>query len=93
MQFKTVLLVAYGLGNSDIAQVLGTTEHVIKRALSDACNRAGCWNSGELVERYFLEIAAGLLELGRVRREWAELEARAARDLHADLGNLPRQVN
>jgi DNA-binding CsgD family transcriptional regulator len=75
MQFKTVLLLVHGLRSCDIAQVLGTTEQVIKNALSDACSRTSCGNTGELVQRYYFEIKGGLLELGRVRREMEELEA------------------
>lgn len=93
MQFKTVLLFANGLGNYEIAQVLGTTEQVIKSALRDASIRTCCWNSGELVRRYFREVADGLLELGRLRRELAELEARAVQILHARPGDLLRHIN
>lgn len=93
MQFKTVLLFAYGLTNCQIAQVLGTTEHVIKNALCDAYNRTGCWNSGELVCRYFRELADGLLELGWLQRELAELEARATLILHGRPGDILRNAN
>jgi DNA-binding CsgD family transcriptional regulator len=81
MQFKTVLLVACGLKNCEIAQFLGTREQVIKNVLADVYHRTGCWNSGELVRRYFREVATGLLELGRLQRELAELEARTGQNL------------
>jgi DNA-binding CsgD family transcriptional regulator len=81
MQFKTVLLVACGLKNCEIAEFLGTRELVIKNVLADVYNRTGCWNSGELVRRYFREVATGLLELGRLQRELAELEARTGQHL------------
>ena len=77
MQFKTVLLVACGLKNSEIAEFLGMTEQVVTNALKDVYERTGCWNSSELVRRYFREMASGLLELGGLQRELAELEARA----------------
>jgi DNA-binding CsgD family transcriptional regulator len=89
MQFKTVLLVAHGLTNSEVAQVLATTEQVIKNSLRDAHNRTGCWNGGELVCRYFRELTDGLLDLGRLRRELEELENRA----RAILDVLPGQVD
>ncbi|HEV2730349.1 MAG TPA: hypothetical protein VGV15_09980 [Terriglobales bacterium] len=92
MQFKTVLLFAYGLRNYEIAQVLGTTEQVIKNALRDAYTRTGCWNSDELVRRCFREVADGLLEVGRLRRELANLAARAVQILHARPGLL-RHIN
>ena len=81
MQFKTVLLVACGLKNCEIAEVLGTREQVIENALADVYHRTGCWNSGELVRRYFHEVATGLLELGRLQRELAELEVRTRENL------------
>ena len=93
MQFKTVLLFAYGLKNCEIAKVLGTREQVIKTALYDAYNRTGCWNSGEIMRRYFREVVDGLLELGRLRRELTELEARAAQILHGGSGDLLRHIN
>ena len=93
MQFKTVLLFAYGLRNCEIGQVLGTTEPVIKNALRDAYDRTRCWNSGELLCRYLSEVASGLLELGRLRRELAELEARVAQNHHARPGDLLRHIN
>jgi hypothetical protein len=81
MQFKTVLLVACGLKKCEIAEFLGTREQVIENALADVYHRTGCWNSGELVRRYFREVATGLLELGRLQRELAELEARTGQNL------------
>ena len=81
MQFKTVLLVACGLKDLEIAEFLGTREQVIKNVLADVYHRTGCWNSGELVRRYLREVATGLLELGRLQRELAELEARTAQSL------------
>ena len=93
MQFKTVLLFAYGLKNSEIAQILGTTERVIQNALRDAYNRTGCWNSRELLCRYLSEVASGLLELARLRRELAELEALAAQSHYARPQDLLRRMN
>jgi DNA-binding CsgD family transcriptional regulator len=93
MQFKTVLLVACGLKNSEIAGFLGTTEPVVTSALQDVYERTGCWNSSELVRRYFREVASGLLELGRLQRELAELEARAGESLHACLEERLQHVN
>jgi DNA-binding CsgD family transcriptional regulator len=93
MQFKTVLLVACGLKNCEIAEFLGTTEQVITSVLRDVYDRTGCWNSSDLVRRYFREVASGLLELGRLRRELAELEARAGQSLHARPQDRPQHVN
>ena len=93
MQFKAVLLFAYGLSNCQIAQVLGTTEHVVKNAIRYVYKRAGCHDSGELACRYFREVADGLLELGRLRRELAELDSRVMLILHGGPGDLLRRVN
>jgi len=85
MQFKAVLLFVCGLKNSEIAKSLGTTEQVIKNVLRDVYSRAGCGNTGGLVRRYFSEVASGHLDLGRLRRELAELEARSAQNFRARL--------
>ena len=93
MQFKTVVLVACGLKNCEIAEVLGTREQVIENALADVYHRTGCWNSGELVRRYFREVANGLLELGRLQRELAELEVRTGQNLATLSENRFQYVN
>jgi hypothetical protein len=93
MQFKTVLLVACGLKNCEIAEFLGTREQVIENALADVYHLTGCWNSGELVRRYFREVATGLLELGRLQRELAELEARTGQDLPRLSENQLQYIN
>ncbi len=93
MQFKTVLLVACGLNNREIAEFLGTREQVIENALADVYHRTGCWNSGELVRRYFREVASGLLELGRLQRELAELEARTGQNLSTLSENRLQCIN
>jgi DNA-binding CsgD family transcriptional regulator len=78
MQFKAMLLLTCGLQNHQIAQCLRTTEHTIRDVLRTCYQRTGCRNSDELVRKYFSEVANGLLELGRLQRELAELEHRAA---------------
>lgn len=93
MQFRTAFLVACGLKNCEIGELLGTTEPVIKNVLDDVYDRAGCRNSSELLLRYVHEVESGLLELGRLRRELAALEARAAQILHARPGDLLHHIN
>lgn len=88
MEFKTVLLATRDLENSQIAEFLGTTELVIQKVLTDVHVRTGCRNSGELVRRYVLEVTSGLLELSRLQRQLAELEARAAQTFHAPPSGL-----
>jgi DNA-binding CsgD family transcriptional regulator len=93
MEFKTVLLAACGLQNCEIGEFLGATELVITKALADVYHRTGCSSSGEVVCRYFCEVSRGLLELGRLRRELAELELRTGQNFHARLGNLLQYIN
>jgi DNA-binding CsgD family transcriptional regulator len=93
MQFKTVLLAASGFQNCEIGEFVGTTELVIENALADAYHRTSCSNSGEVVRRYLREVSCGLLELGRLHRELAELESRIGQNLHARMGDLLRHIN
>ena len=81
MEFKAMLLVTCGLQNHQIAQCLGTTEQTIRKVLWKSYKLTGCLNSDELVRRYFREVASGLLELGRLQRELAELETRTGQIL------------
>jgi len=93
MQFKTVLLAAYGLKNCEIGEFLGTTERVITNVLADVYHRTGCPNSAEVLRRYFQEVSSGLVELDRLRRELAELEDRIGQDIHGPLGNSLQYLN
>jgi DNA-binding CsgD family transcriptional regulator len=93
MEFKTVLLVACGLSNHEIGDLLGTKEPVIANVLRDVYRRMGCSNSRDLVLRYIHELESGLRELGRLRRELAELETRAGQILHIRPGSLLRHIN
>jgi len=93
MQFKALLLAAGGLQNSEIGEFLGTTEGVIKNVLADVYHCTGCSNSGEVLRRYFREVSSGLLEVGRLRRELAELEDRIGQDIYARLGDFHQYLN
>jgi DNA-binding CsgD family transcriptional regulator len=42
-QFRTAILVTIGLKNGEIAEFLGTTEHVVKNILKAIYDRTGCW--------------------------------------------------
>ena len=88
-----MLLVACGLSNRDVGDLLGTTEPVIANVLRDVYRRTGCSNSRDLVLRYVLEVERSLRDLGRLRRELAELETRAGRILHAYPGSLLQHIN
>ena len=93
MQFKALLLVTCGLENDQIAQCLRTTEQTIRNVLWNCYQRTGCRNSDELVRRYFCEVATGLLELGRMQRELAELEDRIAQILERLPESQSRFIN
>ena len=93
MEFKTVLLVACGLSNRDIGDLLGTTQTVIANVLRDVYRRTGYSSSRDLVLRYVHEVESSLRDLGRLRRELAELETRAGQILHVHPGSLLQHIN
>jgi len=49
---RIIALVAQGLKNGEVAQVVGTTEHVIKNYLRDIYDKLGLWNRVELALWY-----------------------------------------
>lgn len=69
-------------GESQIAHFLRSTEQTIRNVHWNGCQRMGCRNIDELVRRYFCEVTTGLLELGRLQRELAELEDRVGQILN-----------
>ncbi len=80
MQFKTALLAACGLKNSEIAEFLDTRELVIKKTLTYVYSRTGCSDRSGLILRYVREVESGLLEIARLRREFGELQARTGQN-------------
>jgi DNA-binding NarL/FixJ family response regulator len=51
-QQKVIELVAQGLKNSEVAQVIGTTEFVVKNYLRVIFDKLGFWNRVELALWY-----------------------------------------
>jgi DNA-binding NarL/FixJ family response regulator len=51
-ELRLIGLVAQGLKNSEIAEVLGTTQHVIKNYLCIIYDKLGLWNRVELALWY-----------------------------------------
>jgi DNA-binding CsgD family transcriptional regulator len=49
---RVIALVAQGLKNSEVASVMGTTEHVIKNCLRVIYDKLGVWNRVELALWY-----------------------------------------
>jgi len=49
---RVIELVAQGLKNSEVAEALGTTEHVIKNYLRSIYDKLGLWNRVELALWY-----------------------------------------
>jgi len=47
-QRQLIRLVAQGLTNTEVAQTLGTTEHVVKNHLREIYDQLGLWNRVEL---------------------------------------------
>jgi DNA-binding NarL/FixJ family response regulator len=51
-QQQVIELVAQGLKNSEVAEVIGTTEHVVKNHLRMIYDKLGFWNRVELALWY-----------------------------------------
>jgi len=51
-EMQIIALVAEGLKNSDIAGVVGTSEHVVKNQLRSIYDKLGMWNRVELALWY-----------------------------------------
>jgi DNA-binding NarL/FixJ family response regulator len=51
-ELRVIKLVAEGLKNSEVAHVLGTTQHVIKNYLRAIYDKLGVWNRVELALWY-----------------------------------------
>jgi DNA-binding NarL/FixJ family response regulator len=49
---RVIELVAQGLKNSEVAQAIGTTEHVVKNYLRTIYDKLGLWNRVELALWY-----------------------------------------
>ena len=49
---RVIELVAQGLKNSEVAQIIGTTEHVVKNYLRAIYDKLGLWNRVELALWY-----------------------------------------
>jgi DNA-binding NarL/FixJ family response regulator len=51
-ELRVIKLVAEGLKNSEVAEALGTTQHVIKNYLKTIYDKLGLWNRVELAIWY-----------------------------------------
>lgn len=51
-EHRVIELVAEGLKNSEVAEVIGTTEHVVKNYLRVIYDKLGLWNRVELALWY-----------------------------------------
>ena len=51
-EWQVIELVAKGLKNSEIAEVIGTTQHVVKNYLCIIYDKLGLWNRVELALWY-----------------------------------------
>jgi len=78
-QFRVAILVGSGLKNTDIAQLINTTEGVVKNFIRDIFARAGISNRVELALRYTSELEAGAYNKERLDQEITDLQTRAAR--------------
>ncbi len=78
-QFRVTILVGSGLKNTDIAQLINTTEGVVKNFVRDIFARAGISNRVELALRYTSELEAGRYDQERLDQMMQELRSRAER--------------
>lgn len=60
-QRQVIELVARGLKNSEVADVIGTTEHVVKNHLRIIYDKLGLWNRVELALWYEARKHEGLV--------------------------------
>ena len=51
-EHRVIELVAQGLKNSEVAEIIGTTEHVVKNYLRVIYDKLGLWNRVELALWY-----------------------------------------
>jgi DNA-binding NarL/FixJ family response regulator len=51
-EYAIIALVALGLRNGDVAQRIGTTQHVVKNRLRTIYDKLGVWNRVELALWY-----------------------------------------
>ena len=51
-EYRVIELVAEGLKNKEVAEVIGTTEHVVKNYLRVIYDKLGLWNRVELALWY-----------------------------------------
>jgi DNA-binding NarL/FixJ family response regulator len=51
-ELRVIELVALGLKNSEVAEAIGTTEHVVKNYLCAIYDKLGLWNRVELALWY-----------------------------------------
>jgi len=61
-EFQVIQLVAQGLTNREVAQAVGSTEHVVKNCLRVIYDKLGLWNRVELALWY--EARAGRTATG-----------------------------
>ena len=60
-QHQVIALVAQGLKNSEVAEVIGTTEYVVKNHLRIIYDKLGLWNRVELALWYEARKHEGLV--------------------------------
>jgi len=60
-EYRVIELVAEGLKNKEVAEVIGTTEHVVKNYLRVIYDKLGLWNRVELALWYESRRGASVL--------------------------------
>ena len=82
-QFQAALLVAIGLGDSQIADFLGTTEKMVRKVLEEIYRTAGCWNREVLRLQVLTESENELYDKTKLMQIVAEIRLRALDLIHS----------
>ncbi len=84
-QFRVTILVGAGLKNSEIGEVIGTTEGVVKNFLREIFARANISNRVQLALRYIHKLEMGMYNRDRLEGEFGTLQLYVQRALHSEI--------
>lgn len=87
-QFRTVVLLAFGLETWQIADLMGTNEQSVLTCLSDSLRRTGCRDAHELSARALHECDHDLYDESKLEHEMAPLQDAAQKVLKRSGANL-----
>ena len=88
LQFRTVVLLSFGLETPQIADLLDTNEETVLDCLTDSLRRTGCRDMRELCVRALEECNNDLYDEITLKREMAPLQKAAQKMLVRSLEDL-----